>query len=440
MDSIFDLWRQILPLLHDELGETVYNVWIKPIVPVEMSANELLLKVPSPMHRDIISGKFTKNIKTCMRNLIGIDISVKLITEAELKNMAAVPPEFTDSGTGTGGSGYEYTFDTFIVGTSNHFAHAAAQAVSENPGGAYNPLFIWGPPGLGKTHLLFAIREHLLRRDPTLKIIYIKGDQFTNELIESIGDAQMAAFRQKYRYVDVMLMDDIQFIAGKESTQEEFFHTFNALFQEHKQIVLTSDRPPKEIQLLEERLRSRFESGLIADIQPPELETRIAIVKRKAQQLGLDITDSIAEFIAQKMNRNIRQLEGVVKKINILCTVNHERPSLATAQTAIKDVLSDEQPLPLTIQRIVDEVSRSFEVQGADIYSDNQSQPVSKARQAAMYCVREITNMSFKAIGREFGGRDHTTVIYAVQQVKSKMNKNHDFRMMIEDIIKNIRS
>ena len=432
MDSFYDLWRQITPMLYDELGETAYNVWIKPMIPLELSASEFMIKVPSSMHRDVIAGRFVPSIKQYIKQLIGIDVQVVLITEDELKNKAAIPAEFMSEG-------YEFTFDSFIVGPSNRFAHAAAQAVAENPGGSYNPLFIYGPSGLGKTHLLFAIREHVLSRNPSLNIVYIKGDQFTNELIESIRKGEVVEFRKKYRYVDVLLMDDIQFIGGKTSTEEEFFHTFNALHQEHKQIVLTSDRPPKEIRTLEERLRSRFESGLLADVQPPEFETRVAIIKRKAQQYSMDMPDSTAEFIANKLKSNIRQLEGVVKKMNVICMIEHERPTIATAQNAIRDVLSDIQPLPLRIERVVEEVARAFEVDVAEIYSDNRSQPISKARQVAMYCVREATNMSFEAIGSEFGGRDHTTVIYAVQQVTQKMKQSSDYRMTIEDIIKNVK-
>ncbi len=432
MDSIFDLWRNITPLLHEELGETAYNVWIKTITPVEMTSSELILKVPSSMHRDIVAGRFTGNIRNHVKELVGIDVSIKLITEDEIKNMIDLPPEVMNDG-------YEYTFDTFIVGTTNRFAHAAAQAAAKNPGGVYNPLFIHGPSGLGKTHLLFAIRDLILKQNPSYKVVYIKGDQFTNELIEAIAQGKMMEFRKRYRYADVFLMDDIQFIGGKASTEEEFFHTFNNLYQERKQIVVTSDRPPREIKTLEDRLRSRFESGLIADIQPPEFETRFAIIKRKAEQFSMNIPDATAEYIATRIKSNIRQLEGVVKKMNIICQLEHEKPTITTAQNAIRDILNDELPLPLTIQRIVDEVARSFEVTSNDIYSKKRTQPLSLARQVAMYCVREITNLAYDAIGSEFGDRDHTTVIYAVQQVSNRMKQQPDFRSTVDDIIKNIK-
>lgn len=433
MHSFTDLWRQIVPMLNEELGETAYCTWIKPIVPVQMTANEAVLQVPSSMHRDIISGRFNDKIRGYINRLTGIDVIIRYVIEGEAQELENIVPEMMDEG-------YEYTFDTFIVGGSNRFAHAAAQAVAQNPGGAYNPLFIWGPSGLGKTHLLFAIRDKVLKKNPSLNVVYIKGDQFTNELIEAIRSGQQLEFRNKYRYADVFLVDDIQFIGGRVSTEEEFFHTFNTLHQDNRQIVLTSDRPPKEIQTLQDRLRSRFESGLIADIQPPELETRVAIIKRKAAQFNMNMPDNTAEFIASKVKANIRQLEGVVKKMNIICQLENERPTVSTAQKAIKDILNDVQPLPVTIETIIEEVSRVFDVTVADIYTDRRSQPLSTARQAAMYCIREATRMSYEEIGKEFGNRDHTTVIYSVQKIERLMKSQPDFKAKIEDILKNIKS
>ena len=256
MDSFFDLWRKIKPSLHEELGDTAYNVWIETIVPVELNSQDAIFKVPSGIHRDVVDTRFSETIGQQIKELTGLSVTVRFVVEDELSTL--VKNDFDVN--------YEYTFDTFIVGSSNRFAHAAALAVAQNPGGAYNPLFIYGQSGLGKTHLLYAIKAEALKKNPLLNIVYIKGDQFTNELIEAISKGQQVQFRQKYRYVDILLMDDIQFIGGKTSTEEEFFHTFNTLHQEHKQIVLTSDRPPREIKTLEERLRSRFESGLLADV------------------------------------------------------------------------------------------------------------------------------------------------------------------------------
>lgn len=434
MDSVYDIWRQITPLLHEEIGDTAYNVWIKPMQPVEITANEVVFKVPSNMHRDIVAGRFAeKHIRPMLTNVLGFDISVKLVLENEFEKINDVGLDFSDNG-------FEYTFDTFIVGSTNRFAHAAAQAVANNPGSTYNPLFIYGPSGLGKTHLLFAIRNQIQLRNPGLNIVYIKGDQFTNELIESLKSSSMPEFRNKYRYADVFLMDDVQFIGGKESTQEEFFHTFENLHQNHKQIVLTSDRPPREISTLEERLRGRFENGLLADVQPPEFETRIAIIKRKAAYFNLDISDSLCETIANKVKNDIRQMEGVVKKLNIMCMMDMEKPSAATVAAVIKEIQDEKESPKVTVDRVVEEVCRAMEVTPEDIFSRRHTQQISLARQTCMYCIREVTNFSYEDIGNSFGGRDHTTVIYAVQRIQSMINQKPDFKAMVQDIINNIRS
>jgi len=436
MDSFTDLWKLIIPSVIDEIGETPYDVWIKPIVPVELTSDEAVIKVASDFCRKVISGRYSQSIKNAILNITGLDVDIKIITndESGVSEIKEAKEEEDDS--------FDYTFDSFVVGSTNRFAHAAAQAVSNNPGKAYNPLFIYGPSGMGKTHLLFAIRDKILKDHPDMNIVYIKGDEFTNDLIEALGRDrhELSDFRKKYRYADVFLMDDIHFIAGKEQTQEEFFNTFNSLHQENKQIVLTSDRPPRDIKTLEERLRTRFESGLLADIQPPEFETRIAIVKRKAAQYNMELPDDIAEFIATKVKSNIRQLEGVVKKINIMCLIDKEKPSVNIAQNAIKDILSDNEPMENKIEKIIQEVARAFNVQPQDIYSKKRTANLSLARQVAMYCVREVTNLAYDAIGKQFSGRDHTTVIYAVQQITDKIKVQSDLKSTIDDIIKNVNS
>ena len=335
---------------------------------------------------------------------------------------------------------YAYTFDTFIVGSSNKFAHAAAMAVATNLSSNYNPLFIHGPSGLGKTHLLMAICNEVNRNHPDLKILYVQGEEFTNELIDAIRNENTAGFHDKYRSADVLLVDDIQFIAGKESTQEEFFHTFNTLWQAGKQIVLTSDRPPREIRTLEERLRTRFEWGLMADISAPDFETRIAIIRRKAELLDFEIPDDVAQYIANRIKSNIRQLEGAVKKLKAYKLMIGASPSIALAQNAIKDILNDNQPVAITVERIIDEVSRTFGVSSADIRSNRRTAAISNARQVAIYIVREVTQMSMAAIGQEFGGRDHSTIVYANSQVEKQMASDRKYKETIEDIIKNIRN
>ena len=474
--EINQLWDNVCQKLRDQVNDIIYNVWIEPLVPYDLiNGNEIVIIAPSPLHRNVIlDNHISTKIENAVYNTIGFEVKLRLLVKGEELpgvSLPAAQPEEVKEGSwqeevkkyenkqngqfaeapsaprrseegqmysSLDQSNYEYTFDTFIVGSSNRFAHAASVAVAENPGGAYNPLFIYGPSGMGKTHLLFAIQNAVLKKYPDKKVKYIKGDQFTNELIEAIGKGRQNEFHQKYRYIDVLMVDDVQFIGGKEQTQEEFFHTFNTLHQEHKQIVLTSDRPPREIQTLESRLRSRFEMGLLADIQPPDYETRIAIIKRKAKQCNMEISDEIAEFIAERLKSNIRQLEGVVKRINATYQLDKELPSLTMAQNAIRDVMNDVQPTPITIERIIEEVARTFEVTAKDIKSPKRAAQISQARQVAMYVVREVTNLSYEEIGKEFG-RDHSTAIYAVQQVEKNMKTRPDFRNTINDLIKNIK-
>ena len=335
---------------------------------------------------------------------------------------------------------YDYTFDTFIVGSSNKFAHAAALAVATHDTRNYNPLFIYGDSGLGKTHLLFAIMNEVKNRKPDALVVYVKGEQFTNELIAAIGHQATPEFREKYRKADYLLVDDIQFIAGRDSTQEEFFHTFNTLYESGKQIVLTSDRPPKEIKTLEDRLRTRFEMGLMADIQPADFETRIAIIQRKAELLHIDMPLEVEEYIANNLKSNIRQLEGAVKKIKANSLIYENKPiTILMAQNSIRDILNDSQPVPVTIGKIITEVARTFNVSEQDIKSNKRAANISRARQVAMYVIKDITQMSMAAIGDEFGGRDHSTVVYAISQTEKAMKTDSRLRETIEDITKNVR-
>ena len=384
-------------------------------------------------------------------SVFGFEVGVSIVNlEDENKSPLFVEPanlHFSDEEMekNSRGGDYDYTFDTFIVGSSNKFAHAACMSVAENPSGIYNPLFIYGGSGLGKTHLLYAIEKKIKEKFPDYKILYVKSEDFTNELIDALGvksairENTTQYFHEKYRNVDVLLVDDIQFIAGKEATQEEFFHTFDALFHSGKQIVLTSDRPSSEIKTLEDRLKTRFEWGLTADIQRPEFETRVAIIKRKAELMNIDIPNDVCEFIANKLKNNIRQLEGTVKKMKAYQQLAGSQPTISVAQTAIKDILNDNQPVPVTVERIINEVARTFGVSSNDIRSPNHSAPISNARQTAAYIVREITQMPLAQIGEEFGGRDHATMVYAIKKVLSKMEKDSSYRETVEDIIKNIR-
>ena len=435
MNSLTDIWSVVMDSLSQELTQTAINTWFSDCTPIEINNNTLIVHTTSDFKRSIIQSRFEKTICAVLYDLFSCPFElVVLAGDDELLEYREKRPSSEEMPEMDG-----YTFDRFIVGPSNKFAHAAAIAVSQNPGKAYNPLLIYGNSGLGKTHLLNAIGHELKKNFPDKDIIYVKGDQFANELIEAIRAGTTVSFREKYRKADALLIDDIQFIAGKESTQEEFFHTFNTLYESKKQIVLTSDRPPRDIATLEDRLKTRFEWGLTADVQPPDFETRMAIIKRKAELVGLSVPDNVCEFIAQKLKSNIRQLEGTVKKLNAIHLVEGATPTISTAQRAISDIVNNEQPAPVTVSKIIEEVGRTYGVSPEDIKSSKRNANVSFARQISMYVVREITQMPMVEIGKEFGGRDHSTVVYAIQQIEEKSARDPVTKATVSDIIKNIR-
>ena len=428
------------------ISDVAYKAWIAVIEPVKFEDSTAYLHVRTFFTKKIIEEKYLTLLHRAFEEVLGFKVRIELQCDDPQKSEST--PEtgnmlqgFTKEQieSSTLGGEYDYTFDTFIVGSSNKFAHAASQAVAANPAKAYNPLFIYGGSGLGKTHLLYAICDEIKKNRPNTCIVYVKGEEFTNELIDAIGKKTTKEFHDKYRQADVLLMDDVQFIGGKESTQEEFFHTFNTLYESGKQIVLTSDRPPKEIKTLEDRLRTRFEWGLLADIQPPDFETRVAIIRRKAELLDIQIPDDVSEYIANRLKTNIRQLEGAVKKLKAYKKLAGTSPSILLAQNAVRDILNDDQPVPVTVERIISEVARTFGVNPSDIRSTKRAAQISSARQVAIYIIREITQMSMSAIGEEFSGRDHSTMVYAIQQVVKNMDSDSKYRETVEDIIKNIR-
>lgn len=436
MDSLSDVFVLASDYCKKEISEVAHNVWIKDIEALKMEGSVVFLGVKTDFKKQVVEERYAALLQRAFANTLGFDdVIVKIVCIAGEEDHT--PPQRVEP---TENGDYEYTFSTFITGPSNKFAHAASLAVAANPASTYNPLFIYGASGLGKTHLLYAICDEIRKSSPEKNILYVKGEEFTNELINAIQTGTTLQFHDKYRQVDVLLMDDVQFIGGKESTQEEFFHTFNTLYQASKQIVLTSDRPPKEIKTLEDRLRTRFEWGLLADIQPPEFETRIAIIRRKAQLLGASIPDDVAEYIANRLKSNIRQLEGVVKKVIAYEQFGHTPPSILVAQNAIRDILSDTQPIPVTVERIISEVSRTYSISPTDIRSGKRAAQVSAARQVAAYIVRDITGMSMAAIGDDFGGRDHSTIVYAIKQAEKNIASDPIYRETIEDIIKNIKN
>jgi len=435
MESFIDVWGLVCHSIREQISDVAFNSWFERIEPVSLDLDQKIatIKLPNDFHRRIVSQNYTPMIVEAFEKVLGEKIHPLMITSED------DVPERAPGDTIFNGPDYSYTFGTFIVGPSNRFAHAASQAVAEQPAAAYNPLFIYGNSGLGKTHLLYAICNYLYINRPNSNIIYVKGDQFTNELIDAVRRNTQPDFRNKYRLADILLVDDIQFIGGKTQTQEEFFHTFNHLYEAKKQIVLTSDRPPKEILTLEDRLRTRFESGLLADVQPPDIETRIAILQRKAELLDIDIEENVCEFIATRLKSNIRQLEGAVKKLKAYYLLQGEPSVMSTAQRAISDILNNEQSPPVTVNKIIEEVARTYGVTSTEIRSARRSAKISVARQVAIYVVREITQMPMVSIGEEFGGRDHSTVSYGIQQIERNMQTDFNLKATVEDLIKNIR-
>ena len=437
MDSFNDVLAAAKEYCKQRLVDATYNLYIDGLEAVRFEGSgKVTLAVRNDFICTIVRDRYTPLLREALAAVLGFDVEVELVVPAAEKAEAPVPVEETVDTDGR----YDFTFENFIKGPSNQFAYAAAQAVASNPSGAYNPLFIYGQSGLGKTHLLTAIATEIKKNHPEFNIVYVDCETFTNDLISAIQAGRTEEFRQTYRPADVLLVDDIQFIAGKESTQEEFFHTFNTLHGAGKQIVLASDRPAKEIKSLEERLRTRFEWGLTADIQPPDFETRVAIIRRKAELLNLHMPDEVSEFIANHLKSNIRQLEGAVKKLNAYYLLEGIQPAIGVAQNAIKDILNETQPVPVTIEKIISEVARTYNVSPAEIRGMRRTANISSARQTAIYVVREITGMSMEDIGREFSGRDHSTIVYSLKAMEQNLENDRRLKETVEDIIKNVRS
>ena len=430
MESLNDVFVEVKKFCADRTVQASYNLFIEPLEVGQLDGDTITIIAPSKWLQDMVEGRFIPMLTEAFEKVLGFTLIVKI----GLKESAKEIKEPINGGE------YAFTFDTFIVGSSNRFAHAAALAVAQNPSNAYNPLFIHGESGLGKTHLLNAIKAEINKNNPKANIVYVDGETFTNEIISAIRENQTSEFQNKYRQADVLLIDDIQFIAGKERTQEEFFHTFNALHNAGKQIVLVSDRPPKEIKSLEERLRNRFEWGLMADIQPPDFETRCAIIKRKSDLMRLDIKPDVIEFIASKVKTNIRQLEGVVKKLDALQRLEGKPPIMVNAQAAIKDILNEQMSTPVTIEKIILEVGKVYNVSAADIRGKSRRQEVAEARKMSMYIIKEVCGLTMEEIGKEFGGRDHSTVVYSISNVSQRLKTDSFYRDTAEDIIKNVKA
>ena len=434
MDSLEQCFEYVSEYCKTKMSETSHNLFIRPLKPISMTSDIVTLSISSEWLKSTVEEKYVSLLEEGFETVLGFPVKVRLESNASLSQEAPLSQNLAVVGDSAN------TFENFIVGPGNRFAHAAAQAVASNPAGAYNPLFIYGGSGLGKTHLLFAIKNELAKTHPMMNVMYIQSETFTNELITAISQGNTEPFHNKYRSVDALLVDDVQFIGGKESTEEEFFHTFNALTTAGKQIVLTSDRPPKEIKSLTERLQTRFESGLLADIAPPEYETRVSILKRKAEELGYPISNEIAQYIADNIKDNIRQLEGIVKKLSALRIMENTPPTLSDVQGAIKDIMKEERPTSVTVEKIINEVSRTFDISVDDIKSQKRDAEIVNARQIAMYVTREVTGITYEAIGEKLGGKDHATVTHSIKKIKSMLESDSRMRDLIEDIIKNSKN
>lgn len=433
MDSFKEIWELAQQELQQNVTEAAYNVWLKPLEFVTFKNDTIYLAI-SNFKKEVIIEKFLTIIHKTLESIFGFHVNVEFVVpEDRAKENSGISSSVKQTN-----DEYDYTFNNFVTGPSNKFAYAAAMNVAKNPGRAYNPLFLYGHSGLGKTHLLMAIMNEIKANNPNANIIYTSAEHFTNDLIHHIGNHNTHIFHEKYRSCDVLLVDDVQFISRGDQVQEEFFHTFNALTSNGSQIVLTSDRPPKEMITLEERLRTRFEMGLIADIQPPTLETRMAIVNKKALDYDLDLSDDIVKFIADNIKKNIRQIEGIVKKIKAYQEVEGVKVNMALAKRAISDIINDSQPVPVTVENIINEVARTFDVSPADIRSDKRNANISQARQVAIYVVNQVTGSSLKSIGMEFGNKHHSTIIYALKEIKAKLEKDVVLKATVDDIIKNI--
>ena len=439
--SLDNLWNNTLEIIKVELTEVSFNTWLKSIEPISINQNSIILAAPNEFTKGILEGRYLNLIKNAIKQVTNRNYEVKFVIPGEEINTNLGQTSAIDQLENGSRSQLnpKYTFDTFVIGNSNRFAHAASLAVAEAPAQAYNPLFIYGGVGLGKTHLMHAIGHYTLSQNPNASVVYVSSEKFTNELINSIRDDRNDEFRNMYRNVDVLLIDDIQFIAGKERTQEEFFHTFNALHEANKQIIISSDRPPKEIPTLEDRLRSRFEWGLIADIQPPDLETRIAILKKKAKVENINVPNDVMLYIATKIKSNIRELEGALIRIVAYSSLTNKEVTVELAEEALKDIISDSRPRQITVNLIKEVVSKSFNVKIEDFNSKKRTRAIAYPRQVAMYLCRELTDLSLPKIGDEFGGRDHTTVIHAYDKISTDVNNNSEFKRKLEDIVKEIK-
>ncbi len=469
MNDTEGLWILCSEALREQVSEAIWQAYLSGITPLSMANDEMVLGVPNTLIRDRVESRFLGLIRDTVVSTVGTPLDIKLEVVAPLYEPSEDPlpghePDQTGAAAGRGTpSPYDptaargapsqgrsrfdspvldprYTFDTFVIASSNRFAHAAAQSVAEAPARSYNPLFIYGDAGLGKTHLLHAIGNYVLENFNGRHVRYVSTETFMNEFVDAIRTNATTAFKRRYRECDVLLIDDVQFMEGKESLQEEFFHTFNSLYGASKQIVLTSDRPPKSIATLEDRLRSRFLSGLITEVQPPELETRLAILQTKAEREQVFVPDDVLELIATHVKDNIRELEGALIRVTAYASLNRQPLSRELAEHVLSDIVSADQPRRITPQMILDATAETFGFSIDELRGPNRRRPLVTARQIGMYVFRDLTDLSYPAIAREFGGRDHTTVMHAVEKISNLMKERHQIYNQVTELILRIKS
>lgn len=435
MNSAAAVWAKVLTLLEEEMTSTTIKTWFDDVRAIALEENRFVICSPDALNRDVIRQRYLPAVQKALRELFSADFEVLVLGEEELSSFSN---QKKDSNFLPGAE--DYTFERFVVGSSNKFAHAAAHQVADAPGKSYNPLFIYGESGLGKTHLLYAIAHTVHQHHPDYKIVYIKGDTFTNELIQAIREGRNQEFREKYRGADIFLMDDVQFIAGRDSTQEEMFHTFNTLYEAKKQIVFTSDRPPKEMMRLEDRLKTRFEWGLLVDIQPPDYETRMAIIKNKAIRMGVELPEPVLQYIAENITANVRQIEGTVNKIMALRELEGNDVDSSTVVRAVRDMFKDKSDILPSSDVIIREVCKFYNIEESALRGQSRVKDTAVARQVAMFLIRSQTNLSLNDIGREFDNRDHTTVLHAIKRVEERMKSDADLTEIVKDIKANINA
>ncbi len=439
-------WKQVLDMMAGEIAKSSFDSWLSQTRASYQEGNTLYIEVPNQFTRDWVEARYALALRKTLRHVTDQDWELRFVlpqgfqsdklskrSRFKTAQISAVEEQMVREATASP-LNPKYTFDTFVVGSGNRFAHAASLAVAEAPARAYNPLFLYGGVGLGKTHLMHAIGHFALDQEPDIKVMYVTSETFTNDLIHAIGKKSMVDFRNKYRNVDILLVDDIQFVAGKESTQEEFFHTFNALYEANKQLIISSDRPPKEIPTLEERLRSRFEWGLTTDIQAPDLETRIAILQKKAHSERITVDDDVLTYIARHIQSNIRELEGAFVRVLAYANLNSSPLNMETAVNGLKDILPSQSQRPVTIDRIQKAVADHFGIKISDMKSKKRTRSIAFPRQVAMFLTRDLTETSLPAIGEEFGGRDHTTVIHACEKIQRALQTDPSLQASIKDI------